>query len=48
MGIFSRDVLRRIRENDPSWEEMVPKSVATTIKQRHLFGYTPAAIRAAS
>ncbi|MBS0662318.1 MAG: TonB-dependent receptor [Verrucomicrobia bacterium] len=47
MGIFSRDVLRRIRENDPSWEEMVPKSVATTIKERQLFGYTPADIRAA-
>jgi hypothetical protein len=40
LGIFSRDVLGRIRENDPAWETMVPPSVATAIKKRHLFGYT--------
>ena len=38
MGIFSRDVLSRIKQRDPSWEEMVPKSVAAAIKKRHLFG----------
>src|SRR6185436_8137367 len=32
LGIFSRDVLRRIKENDPTWEQMVPASVAAAIK----------------
>jgi hypothetical protein len=40
LGIFSRDVLGRIRDRDPSWEQMVPASVATAIKKRKLFGYT--------
>lgn len=40
LGIFSRDVLTRIRENDPAWEQMVPASVAAAIKRRHLFGYS--------
>jgi hypothetical protein len=40
LNIFSRDVLRRIRESDASWEAMVPKPVAETIKRRHLFGYS--------
>jgi hypothetical protein len=42
LHIFSRDVLRRIKENDPTWEQMVPESVAAAIKKRVLFGYTPA------
>jgi hypothetical protein len=41
LGIFSRDVLRRIKESDATWESMVPAPVATAIKKRHLFGYTP-------
>jgi hypothetical protein len=48
LHIFSRDVLRRIKENDPSWEKMVPGSVAVAIKKRGLFGYVcaPAAVSA--
>jgi len=46
-GIFSRDVLKRIKDRDPSWEQLVPASVAAAIKKRRLFGYsetsTPAA-----
>ena len=50
LGIFSRDVLRRIKEGDPSWEQMVPPTVAATIKRRRLFGYaeTPATVAAAA
>src|SRR4051812_1148530 len=51
LGIFSRDVLARIREHDPSWEQMVPPSVAAAIKRRKLFGYTepaPTALPAAA
>jgi len=45
LGIISRDVLGRIRDGDPSWEQLVPPKVAATIKTRQLFGYaagTPA------
>ncbi len=39
LGIFSRDVLRRIKDNDPTWEQMVPAPVTLAIKRRRLFGY---------
>ncbi len=39
LGIFSRDVLRRIKAADPTWEQMVPPKVASAIKRRRLFGY---------
>jgi hypothetical protein len=38
LNIFSRDVLRRIKESDPAWEKMVPAPVAEAIKRRGLFG----------
>jgi hypothetical protein len=40
LGIFSRDVLRRIQDSDPSWERLVPAKVAEVIRQRGLLGYT--------
>jgi hypothetical protein len=51
LGIFSRDVLRRIKERDPQWEQMVPEKVVDAIKQRGLFGFDappPAALAARS
>jgi hypothetical protein len=39
LNIFSRDVMRRIKEKDPTWETMVPTKVAEAIKRRGLFGY---------
>jgi hypothetical protein len=42
LGVFSRDVMTRIRERDPSWEKMVPPTVAAAIKRRRLFGYVEA------
>lgn len=39
LRIFSRDVLRKIAERDPSWEEMVSPVVAKLIKDREFFGY---------
>jgi hypothetical protein len=39
LHIFSRDVLRRIKDNDPSWESMVPAEIARVIKDRRYFGY---------
>ena len=41
LRIFSRDVLAKIRDGDPSWEAMVPPTVADLIKERHFFGYCP-------
>jgi hypothetical protein len=39
LHIFSRDVLKRINQNDASWEDMVPSAVAEMVKHRQLFGY---------
>jgi hypothetical protein len=39
LHIFSRDVLRRIKDHDASWEAMVPPEIAEMIKHRHYFGY---------
>jgi hypothetical protein len=39
LGIFSRDALKRIKDHDPLWENMVPRPVATAIKRRGLFGH---------
>jgi hypothetical protein len=48
LGIFSRDVLSRIRDQDPSWEQMVPVTVAAAIKKKRLFGYDEPAAPAAT
>jgi len=42
LGIFSRDVLQRIKNHDPSWERLVPAKVAEVIKKRGLLGYVKA------
>jgi hypothetical protein len=39
LHIFSRDVLRRIKDNDDTWETMVPPEIARVIKDRRFFGY---------
>ncbi len=41
LSIFSRDTLTKIKEGDPTWEEMVPPEVAAIIKDRRLLGYQP-------
>ncbi len=39
LHIFSRDILKKIKNQDATWEEMVPPEVAKVIKQRGFFGY---------
>jgi len=39
LHIFSRDVLRRIRDGDESWQDMVPAAIAQVIIGRNFFGY---------
>jgi hypothetical protein len=43
LPIFSRDVLAKIRSNDPAWETMVPPAVALIIKDRKMFNHGSAA-----
>jgi hypothetical protein len=42
LHIYSRDVLRRIKDQDSSWADMVPSEVAEVIKRRRFFGYREA------
>jgi len=37
MDIFSRDVLKKIRNGDEDWEEMLPEGISEIIKQKKLF-----------
>jgi hypothetical protein len=39
LAIFSRDILKKIKDQDTSWEAMVPREVADLIKRRGFFGY---------
>lgn len=39
LHIFSREVLKRIKDSSAPWEDMVPEEIATVIKQRRFFGY---------
>ena len=39
LGIFSREVLGKIKVGDSSWESMVPGSVADVIKNKNYFDY---------
>ena len=41
-NIFSREVLTKIKANDPNWEKMVPAEIAGVIKRRGFFGYREA------
>ena len=42
LHIFSRDVLKRIKDRDAAWEQMVPPEIAEMIKVRRFFGYQEA------
>ena len=37
MHIFSREVLKRIMNNEEGWEEMLPEGIAEIIKEKKLF-----------
>ena len=37
MHIFSRDVLKKITNNEEGWEEQLPQGIAEMIKERELF-----------
>ncbi len=39
LHIFSRDILKRIKAGDSSWDSMVPAEIADVIRKRGFFGY---------
>lgn len=41
LGIFSREVLRKIEHGEAGWEEMLPEGIAKIIKDKGLFNYKP-------
>ncbi|WP_297691568.1 TonB-dependent receptor [uncultured Eudoraea sp.] len=41
MGIFSRDVLKKIQHGESGWEEMLPEGISEKIKKEHLFKRAP-------
>jgi hypothetical protein len=41
LHIFTPEVLRRIKNGDASWEDMVPPEIAEVIKRRGFFDYRP-------
>jgi hypothetical protein len=45
LHIFSREILKKIKNQDSSWEEMVPPEVAKVIKLRGFFGYKRTTVR---
>jgi len=39
MNIFSREVLQKIQDNQPGWEDELPELIPEMIKQNNFFGY---------
>jgi hypothetical protein len=39
LGIYSREILRKIASNEAGWEIQIPEGVAEMIKERGMFGY---------
>ena len=37
MHIFSRDVLKKLMNNEEGWEKMLPEGIAEIIKEKNLF-----------
>jgi hypothetical protein len=46
LSIFSREILKKIKAGDPSWEPMVPSGVAEVVKRSGFFDYHPLAASA--
>ena len=42
LRVFSREILRKIKDDDRTWEEMVPPPVAGVIKERKYFAFQAA------
>jgi hypothetical protein len=40
LNIFSREILKKIKDKSEGWEEGLPSGIAEMIKDQHMFGYT--------
>lgn len=40
LNIFSREILKKIKNKSEGWEEGLPSGIAEMIKDQHMFGYT--------
>jgi len=40
LDIFSRKILKQIKDKDPNWEEHLPEGIAGLIKENEMFGYS--------
>ncbi len=47
LSVYARQVLRRMRDGDPTWIDEVPPGVALLICRNHLLGYDPERFEAA-
>ena len=39
LKILSKDILKQIKNNEPGWEDKVPKAVSEMIIKNKMFGY---------
>ena len=39
LKIFSKDILKQIKENTPGWEDKVPEGISEMIIKKKMFGY---------
>src|SRR5690606_695745 len=39
LNIFSREVLKKIADDEEGWEDLLPKGISELIKEKQLFGY---------
>ena len=39
LNIFSKDVLKQIKNNTPGWEDKLPEGVSDLIIKKKMFGY---------
>ena len=41
LSIFSRDILRKIKNHESGWEKHLPEGIADMILKNKMFGYLP-------
>ena len=39
LEIFSKDILKQIKNNDKGWEDKVPEGISEMIIKKKMFGY---------
>ena len=42
LDIFSREILKKIKNNEAGWDEHLPEGISEMIVKKKMFGYNPA------